>query len=191
MQLAGRICSLTSQKIQLAADGIGCSACDKAYLRSAILGSQCPQCHQDMDALAEQRMLHRSKETETILSKGRSRFNFVGGVVLGELVLSVIAAFIAPILGAGNPGQISILAGLFLWAVSRGGNRFTRILLMIHLAGSALFVGLTAIRVAQDAAYMVAGNLILYALANVLSLSFLFTRSVNAYLDDQRHPGQD
>ncbi len=191
MQLAGRLCSLTGQKIQLAADGIGCSACDKAYLRSSILGSLCPQCHQDMAVQAEQRLLHRNKETEAILLKGRSRFKFVGVVMLVESILGVVGAFVAPVMDTGNSGVISILAGLFLWTVSRGGNRMTRILLMIHLAVSSVWGGLIAIRLAQDAAVQSAVILILYILANFLSLFFLFTHCVNAYLDDQRHPGQD
>jgi hypothetical protein len=191
MQLAGRLCSITGQKIQLAADGIGCSTCDKAYLRSSILGSQCPQCHQDMAVQAEQRLMHRSKETEAVLSKGRSRFRFVGVVELLESILSLIGAFVAPLIDTGSSGVISILAGLFLWTVSRGGNRFTRILLMIHLTVSAFWGGLIAIRVAQEAAVQSAVILILYTLANFISLYFLFTHCVNAYLDDQRQPGQD
>ncbi|MDB6004822.1 MAG: hypothetical protein JWR15_1809 [Prosthecobacter sp.] len=191
MQLVGRTCSLTGQKIQLDAAGIGCITCDVVYLRSAIGGSECPQCQQDMNAQAEQASLQQKNQTEIFSSKGRNGFTTVGAIVLAQFIVNMIGSFVAAIMGIGHSGVFSILAGLFLWTVARGGNKLARILLIVSIASSAAIEGFVALKPAQSEHYSSAGLLLSLAVANLVALCLLFTRSVNAYLDDQRHPGQD
>lgn len=191
MQIVGRTCSLTGQKIQLAATGIGCSTCDAVYLRSALPGSECPQCQRDMNAQEEQALLQKKKETQMLSSKGRSGFRTVGGIVLAQFILNMIGSFVAALQGVGGSGVFSILAGLVLWAVARGGNKLARILLMISIASTVVIEGFVALRVIQQGLYTSTVLLLPLAVVNLAALCLLFTRSVNAYLDDQRQPGQD
>lgn len=191
MQLVGRTCSLTGQKIQLAASGIGCGTCDAAYLRSAISGSECPQCQRDMDVQAEQAQLHQQKKAETITSKGRIGFTAVGAIVLAQFAFNMLTSFVAAFSGIENSSVVAIFAGLVLWVLTRGGNKLARILLFVSIGSSVLLEGVVVVRAVQNGSYLGAIHLLVLATANLVALFLLCTRSVNVYLDDQRHPGQD
>jgi hypothetical protein len=190
MQIVGRTCSLTGQKIQLDVSGIGCSTCDAVYLRSSISGSECPQCHQGMDALAKESLLYQKQQAETVLSKGHTGFKMVGAIVLAQFIFSVVGSFAGAFVDIGG-GMLIITGGLFLWPLSCRGNKFARILLLVSIAFNTLIEGVVAIRALQIKSYLGSGLLLSFAAVNIAALFLLCSRNVNAFLDDQRHSGQD
>lgn len=191
MQIVGRSCSITGQKIQLAADGAGCIVCNAAYLRSALTGSECPKCHQDMDAQALKEERDKSEKTKELSSIGRHRFNLVGVVVVVQFAFNVLGSLAAAIAGWQGYGLVWIAAGLVWWALARTGNHFGRLLLIFSLIACGLMQGLAFFRALEVHLYPAALILATLAAANVTAACLLFTRPVKAYLDDQRHPGRD
>jgi len=190
MQIVGRTCSLTGQKIQLDASGIGCITCDAVYLRSSITSSECPQCHQDMAAQAKQSLLQQKQQAEMVFSKGHNGFNLVGAIVLAQFIFSLLGSFVGAFVDIGG-GMLIITGGLLLWPLSRRGNKIARMLLLLSIVINTVIEGVVAVRAFQIESYLGAGLLMTFAAVNIAALFLMSTRSVNSYLDDQRHPGQD